>query len=216
MRSNSTKPCRTSTWLNSLIILKTKKTSTSSWSSAVGRWDDLRLYSSLRLSQFYSYILPWPVQCTESCPRHSPVPQQRLILCVRACDAVVYSPTDGLLAWPLIHCSISAVPGPHLESEAHADGTRSSVLPQTDHIWPQVPPQQRNPAQRSQTRYASVRLKRGVHARTSIPGICCDFRRAYAICGMLTRRNVVVPFQATSLWTRTWSCGWETSASLPN
>lgn len=72
MRSNSTKPCRTSMWWNSLIILKTKKTSTYSWSSAVGRWDYravcilcawvfLRLYGSTRLYQFYSFILLWPV-----------------------------------------------------------------------------------------------------------------------------------------------------------
>lgn len=66
--------------------------------------------------------------------------------------------------WRFIHCSVSAVPGTHLESTTHTHGTRSSILPQTDHIRPQVPPQQRNPAQRSQTRYASIWLQRGVHA----------------------------------------------------
>lgn len=39
MRSSSTKPCRTSMWWNSHITLKTKKTSTYSSSSAVGRWE---------------------------------------------------------------------------------------------------------------------------------------------------------------------------------
>lgn len=93
-----------------------------------------------------------------------------------------------MLVWQFIHCSVSAVPGPHLESKTHTHRTRSSVLPQTDHIRPQVPPQQRDPAQRSQTRYVRVWLKRGVHTHTSIPGICCDFRQAYAIRGMLTRQ----------------------------
>lgn len=67
--------------------------------------------------------------------------------------------------WRFTHCFVSAVPGTHLEGETHTHRARSAILPQTDHIWPQVPPQQRHPAQRSQTRYVKMWLKRGVRTQ---------------------------------------------------
>ena len=52
MRSSSTKPCRTSMWWNSHITLRTKKTSTYSSSSAVGRWEISReVFTAAGLSQ---------------------------------------------------------------------------------------------------------------------------------------------------------------------
>lgn len=76
--------------------------------------------------------------------------------------------------------TVSAVPGSHLESEAHAHGTRSPILPQTDHLRPQVPPQPRHLAQRPQTRYASgtwrSRTKASVESALNFfsgPAHCC-------------------------------------------
>lgn len=78
------------------------------------------------------------------------------------CVAVLHSPSDGCGVDTYTHCSVSAVAGTHLEGETHADGAGSALLPQTDHLWPQVPPQQRHPAQRPQTRYASAYTGRNV------------------------------------------------------
>ena len=55
------------------------------------------------------------------------------------------------------HCPVSsAVIGTHLEGTAHIDRARGALLSQTNHIGPEIPPQQRNPAQRPQTRYVCV------------------------------------------------------------
>lgn len=45
----------------------------------------------------------------------------------------------------LILCFIFSVSGTHLESKTYIDRSRSPLLPQTDHICAQIPPQQRHP-----------------------------------------------------------------------
>lgn len=84
-----------------------------------------------------------------------------LLQCECVCSSVAQSHWR-MWGWHLTHCSVSAVAGTHLEGETHAHGARSALLPQTDHLWPQVPPQQKHPAQRPQTRYASAYTGRNV------------------------------------------------------
>lgn len=104
MRSNSTKPCRTSMWLNSLIILKTKKTSTYSWSSAVGRWDYRNPVRTgfLKATQQLTTIPILLVYFAMTCSTYRVLSQTLTctttvsnFMCVRVCEAVAHSPTDG-------------------------------------------------------------------------------------------------------------------------
>ena len=50
---------------------------------------------------------------------------------------------------------LSAVPSAHLEGKTHTDGAGGALLSTADHIGPQVPPQQRHPPSRPQTRYGA-------------------------------------------------------------
>lgn len=130
----------------------------------------------------------------------------------KTCDITfLYSSTDGPWGWWLTHFFVLAVPGTHLEGQTYTHRARSTILPQTDHIWPQIPPQQKYPAQRSQTRYASPWLK-CVHSQKhprNLLGLWA--RTCYQWNADSTNAFV---FQATSLSMRTWSYGWETLGSL--
>lgn len=134
---------------------------------------------------------------------------------VCVCSSVVQS--HWLMqGWQFTHCFVPAVPGTHLEGETHTHRARSAILPQTDHIRPQVPPQQRDPAQRSKTRYVRTWPKRGVHMHTQAcqeSAVTLDRLVLSVECWL---DKCFCLFQATSLSTRTWSCGWETSALLPS
>lgn len=114
----------------------------------------------------------------------------RLCVCCM-CSSVVRSPW-WLQGWQFNHCSVSAVPGTHLEGETHAHRARSAILPQTDHIRPQVPPQQRNPAQRSQTRYVSADMTGTYTSQQACQESAVTFvQGAHVICGMLTGQMVL-------------------------
>lgn len=89
--------------------------------------------------------------------RHHLTYSSMQLLCGCVCDTCCAVNSDGCrVDSSVIALFLSAVPGTHLEGETHAHRARSAILPQTDNFRPQIPPQQRDPAQRSQTRYVSM------------------------------------------------------------
>lgn len=111
--------------------------------------------------------------------------------------------------------SVSAVSSTHLEGQTHTHRARSAILPQTDHIRPQVSPQQRHLAQGSQTRYV-MNTENVTFAHTqSILGIWPDFGQATWYLWNAGQMCLFF-FQVTSLSMRTWNCDWETLVWLPN